>query len=127
MVSGKSPLVNSPWSIPTWVRLKFWVRFRLGGILSGGIHGGEIDQGGIFLISEFMMVLLIYHVKLQMLTFFIFINPFHGTDLFLYTQKTSEKNSDFLIFSEGKKDTSGMIWVNDSMSVESLYEYNDYL
>ena len=74
-----------------------------------------------------MMVLLIYHVKLQMLTFFIFINPFHGTDLFLYTQKTSEKNSDFLIFSEGKKDTSGMIWVNDSMSVESLYEYNDYL
>ena len=40
----------APWSIPlrwihTWVRARVWVRVRLGGIWSGGIHSGELTKG----------------------------------------------------------------------------------
>ena len=44
-----------------------------------------------------------------------------------YTPRKRQRKILTFWLSEGKKDTSGMIWVNDSMSVESLYEYNDYL
>ena len=32
--------------IPTWVRVRIWVRVRLGGIWSGGIHQWELTRGG---------------------------------------------------------------------------------
>ena len=43
-----------PWSIPSrwtpiWVKVRVCVRVRLGGIWSGEIHSGGIDQGGILL------------------------------------------------------------------------------
>ena len=49
-VSGKFPPGQFPRWVPTWVRVRVWVRVRLGGIWSGGIDRGRIDLGGVFLV-----------------------------------------------------------------------------
>ena len=48
----KIPSVNSPRSIPPIKVLGYGLGNTLEAIWSGGIHGGGIDQGGVFLVPR---------------------------------------------------------------------------
>ena len=50
-------------------------------------------------------------------TFWMSSNPFYVTGLFLYTLKTWENLTDFLMFWGDRKETSGIKWVNSEISV----------